>query len=257
MKTAAFFDLDRTLISGASVIPFAVEAWRAGLVRNRELAKWGMTALSFKLVGDRGDGMTDSARAQFLGKLAGQSVEQIDEVGRAMLPGLVNEVRPESKKLVRMHHDASRDTWIVSASAHDIVAGLASTLGMTGAIGTRAIIVDGHFTDQLDGPFVYGPGKAEAIRALADERNYDLSGCYAYSDSISDLPMLETVGHPVAVNPDRALERIAYDRAWPIVIFSRRTKRVVALSSAVGTAALAVGSAYVAGRRHGAVIARR
>lgn len=233
------------------MLPFAVEAWRVGLVRRSELVKWGLSGLSFKLLGDRGEGATDEARAQFLGKVAGVSVEQLEEIGRAMLPGLVNEVRPESKKLVRMHHDADRDTWIVSASPHDIVEGLANALGMSGAIGTRGEVVDGHLTDRLDGPFVYGPGKAEAIRSLAAERGYDLTACYAYSDSISDLPMLEAVGHPVAVNPDRALERIAYDRAWPIVIFSRRTKKVVALSSAAGTGAVLVGTAYVLGRRHG------
>ncbi len=256
MKSAAFFDLDRTLISGASIFPFAVEAWRAGLVRNAELARWGLSALSFKLMGDRGDGATDEARSQFLDKIAGVAVDQIAEIGRGMLPGLVNEVRPESKKLVRMHHEASRDSWIVSAAPHGIVEALADALGMTGAIGTKGKIVDGHFTDQLDGPFVYGPGKAEAIRLLAEERGYDLDSCYAYSDSISDLPMLETVGHPVAVNPDNALEAIAYDRAWPIVIFSRRTKRVVAMTSTAGSAAALIVAAYVLGRRHGRTAGR-
>ena len=159
MSSAAFFDLDRTLISGASVFPFAVEAWRSGLVKNSELFRWGVSALSFKLLGDTGGDAVERGRKDFLGKIAGIEVERVVEVGRSMLPGLVNEVRPESKKLLRMHHDANRDTWIVSASPIGIVEGLADALGMTGAIGTKAVIVDGFFTDQLDGPFVYGPGK--------------------------------------------------------------------------------------------------
>lgn len=251
MTSAAFFDLDRTLISGASVYPFAVEAWRSGLVENTELIRWGLSALSFKLTGDTGGDAVERGRQDFLSKIAGVEVDRVVEVGRAMLPGLVNEVRPESKKLVRMHHDASRDTWIVSASPIGIVEGLAEALGMTGAIGTKAVIVDGFFTDQLDGPFVYGPGKAEAITKLAAERGYDLAACYAYSDSISDLPMLECVGHPVAVNPDAALESIAYDRAWPIVIFSRRRKKVVAVSTSLGSATVGMLVAYLLGRRHG------
>jgi len=249
-RAAAFFDLDRTLITGASVFPFAVEAYRMGLVTNREIVRWGVSALGFKLLGDRGDA-TDQARSDFLGKIAGVSVEQITEIGREMLPGLVSKVRPESKRLVKMHHEAGRDTWIVSASPNGIVEALADALGMTGAIGTKGRIVDGHYTDELDGPFVYGPGKAVAIATLAGERGYDLASCYAYSDSVSDLPMLETVGHPVAVNPDGALEQVAYERTWPIVIFARKTKRAVAAGSVASAAAASVAAAYVLGRRHG------
>ncbi len=249
-NAAAFFDLDRTLITGASVFPFAIEAYRAGLVKNNEILRWGVSALSFKLLGDRGDA-TDQARADFLGKIAGVSVEQIGDIGREMLPGLVNKVRPESKRLVKMHHEAGRDTWIVSASPNGIVEGLAEALGMTGAIGTKGKIVDGHYTDELEGPFVYGPGKAEAITSLAAERGYRLEACYAYSDSVSDLPMLETVGHPVAVNPDGALEQVAYERTWPIVIFARKTKRAVAVGSLASATAATVASAYLLGRRHG------
>lgn len=247
---AAFFDLDRTLISGASLFPFAIQAWRSGLVGNAEIVKWGVSALSFKVLGDRGDA-TDQARVDLLAKIAGVQVEELAEIGRDMLPALVNKVRPESKKLVRMHHEAGRDTWIVSASPHEIVVALADALGMTGAIGTKGRVIDGRYTDELDGPFVYGPGKAAAITALANERGYDLSRSYAYSDSISDLPMLECVGHPVAVNPDGALDRVARDRPWPIVIFARRTKRAVAWGSLATAGAGMVTSAYALGRRHG------
>ncbi|HSJ28753.1 MAG TPA: HAD-IB family hydrolase [Acidimicrobiia bacterium] len=251
MTAAAFFDLDRTLISGASAFPFAVEAWRAGLVSNREIARWTVAALMFLLTGDKGDDLSDNTRAEFLGKVAGVSVDQLDAIARDMLPNLVNDIRPESKKLLQMHHDAGRETWIVSASPQSIVDPLAQAFGMNGAIGTRGKIVDGHYTDELDGPFVYGEGKAAAIRGLAEERGYDLERSYAYSDSISDLPMLETVGHPVAVNPDGELERIAYERGWPIVIFARRTKRAIALASMGTLAGAGMVAAYFLGRHHG------
>jgi len=251
MTAAAFFDLDRTLISGASVFPFAVEAWRAGLVTNREIARWAATALMFLLAGDKGNDVSDNARAEFLGKVAGVSVDQLDAVAREMLPNLVNDIRPESKKLLQMHHDAGRETWIVSASPQSIVEPLAIALGMDGAIGTRGRIENGHYTAELEGPFVYGDGKAEAIRMLADERGYDLERSYAYSDSISDMPMLGVVGHPVAVNPDGELERVAYERGWPIVIFARRTKRAIALGSATTAAAGGMIGAYLLGRTHG------
>jgi phosphoserine phosphatase len=156
-----------------------------------------------------------------------------------------------------MHHDAGRETWIVSASPYGIVAPLAETLGMTGAIATKGKVIDGYYTAELDGPFVYGAGKAEAIGKLSAERGYDLAGSYSYSDSISDLPMLEIVGHPVAVNPDSQLEDIAHERGWPVVIFARKTKRAIAVGlGTTGLAGTALGT-YALGRHHGSRAASR
>jgi HAD superfamily hydrolase (TIGR01490 family) len=253
--SAAFFDLDRTLITGASIFPFAVEAWRAGLITNSDITRFATGAIAFKVFGDKGD-KSEGTRAMILGHVEGLSVDVVEEVAREVLPRLTARVRPESRRLIKMHHDAGRDTWIVSASPHGIVQPLAEVLGMTGAIATRGKIVDGHFTAELDGPFVYGVGKVEAIEKLAAGRAYDLAASYAYSDSISDLPMLEAVGHPVAVNPDGDLDRIAHDRGWPVVIFARRTKRAIALG--LGTTA-ALGSAlgtYLLGRRNGRIVER-
>ena len=251
---AAFFDLDRTLISGASAFPFGVEAWRQGLVSNSDIGRWAVAAGSFKLLGDKGDA-TEDVKGDFLGSIAGASVAALEMVGSAVLPKLVSRVRPESRKLVKMHHDAGRDTWIVSASPHEIVEQLARALGMTGATGTRGKVVAGHYTGELDGPFVYGAGKVEAIEKLAADRGYDLERCYAYSDSVSDLPMMEAVGHPVAVNPDSDLDSVAHERGWPVVIFARKTKRAVA-ASGFGTLSVAAAVlAYALGRRHGRTLA--
>jgi phosphoserine phosphatase len=150
-----------------------------------------------------------------------------------------------------MHQKHDRDTWIVSASPQALVEPLAASLGMTGAIGTKGEIVDGHYTGRLDGPFVYGQGKATALEKLASDRGYDLDLCYAYSDSVSDLPMLELVGHPVAVNPDSELWAVSVQRGWPVVIFARRTKRALALAG-VGTGMVATATvSYLLGRSHG------
>lgn len=248
--SAAFFDLDRTLISGASAFPVGVEAWRQGFASNRDLAKWGLAALTFKLMGDKGDS-SDEVRVDFLSNIAGSPASALDELAGGVLPRLVDRVRPESRKLVKMHHEQGRETWIVSASPQVLVEPLAAALGMTGAIGTKGEIVDGYYTGELDGPFVYGPGKVEGIEKLAGDRGYDLERCYAYSDSVSDLPMLESVGHPVAVNPDSELDRVAHERGWPVVIFARKTKRAFAVSAAgTGATGLAV-ITYFLGRKHG------
>jgi HAD superfamily hydrolase (TIGR01490 family) len=249
-KSAAFFDLDRTLISGASAFPIGLEAWREGLASNREVGEWAAAALGFIILGDKGDA-SDDTKAAFLTRIEGVSADAMDSLATVVLPKLAAQVRPESRKLLKMHKEAGRDTWIVSASPQVIVEPLAISLGMTGGLGTKGKIVEGHYTGELDGPFMYGQGKAEAIEKLAVERGYDLERCYSYSDSISDLPMMEVVGHPVAVNPDGVLDNVAHERGWPVVIFARKTKRAVALSSAgVLFVGASIGS-YLLGRKHG------
>lgn len=248
--SAAFFDLDRTLISGTSALPLGVEAWRQGLASNKDVASWAIAGLSFLLLGDKGES-SDNTKATFLSRIEGAAADALNSLSASVLPKLVSQVRPESKKLLKMHGEKGRDTWIVSASPEVVVSPLAATLGMTGGLGTRGLVVDGHYTGELDGPFMYGPGKAEAVEKLAMEMGYDLDKCYAYSDSVSDLPMMELVGHPVAVNPDGALDDIAHERGWPVVIFARKTKRALAMSSlGATTAGIAVG-AYFLGRKHG------
>jgi HAD superfamily hydrolase (TIGR01490 family) len=249
-ESAAFFDLDRTLISGTSALPIGVEAWRQGLAGNREIASWVTSAVTFMFLGDKGEA-SDETKSAFLSRIVDAPVEALDSMGTAVLPRLVSQVRPESKKLLKMHREAGRETWIVSASPSVVVEPLAASLGMTGGLGTRGHVANGRYTGELDGPFMYGPGKAVAVEKLASERGYDLERCYAYSDSISDLPMMELVGHPVAVNPDSALNAIARERGWPVVIFARKTKRAIAWSSIGAGAAVVTIGGYLLGRRHG------
>jgi len=253
--SAAFFDLDRTLISGSSAFTLAIQARKAGLVSTPEFAKDAAGAVAFKLFG-ASDETSDEVRKRILGAVAGQ--RQVDLLGlnAEILPRLIERVRPEAKRLLERHRRAGRDTFIVSAAPHEIVEPLAQALGMTGAIGTRGVLENGVYTGELDGPFCYGEGKVEAMHALADWNAYDMAQSYAYSDSASDLPMLDAVGHPVAVNPDSKLERHARREGWPIVIFSQRTKSVIRRTLS-GVATAGVGAAGFALGTHMATPKRR
>ncbi|MFP4149494.1 MAG: HAD family hydrolase [Nitriliruptoraceae bacterium] len=254
-RAAAFFDLDRTLISGSSAYYFGIAAYRNGMIELADLLSDARKALAFKLFG-----ATDEKSAQVRDRIlaAVEGAEQADllALNEETIPRILDRIRPESRSLIDMHHEAGRECWIVSASPIEMVEPLARALGMEGAIATRSAVEDGRYTGELDGPFVYGEGKAEAIAALAEERGYDLRLCYSYSDSASDLPMMEMVGHPVAVNPDGPLQNVATQRGWPIVVFSQRVKQVVRTTTASAGAAGLATLTYVLGRRHGRIAAQ-
>lgn len=251
-RAAAFFDLDRTLISGASAFHFGIAAWRNKMLSTGDLVHDGLNALVFRLFG-ASDEKSAAIRDRILSAVEGSPQSDLLSLNEQIIPRLLERVRSESRNLVEMHHEENRDTYIVSASPHELVEPLAKALGMTGAIATQSEVVDGVYTGRLDGPFVYGAGKSEAIEKLSAEKGYDLRLCYAYSDSVSDLPMLELVGHPVAVNPDSPLESIAHQRGWPVVIFARRTKKVVRTTTASSGAAALATATYLLGRRHGRI----
>lgn len=249
--SAAFFDLDRTLISGSSAFVVAIAARSAGLLPTGRLARDAVSAIAFKLRGST-DNTSDAVRDRILGAVTGMRQEDLVGLNAEVLPKLLDKIRPEARRLLDLHRHAGRATYIVSASPVEVVEPLATTLGMTAGIGTRGVVVDGVYTGELDGPFCYGPGKVAAIGRLARWEGLDLAQCYAYSDSASDLPMLEAVGHPVAVNPDAALERRARTSGWPIVHFSQRTRAVVRRVGA-GVAATALTAAgFVGGLRYAA-----
>lgn len=245
--SAAFFDLDRTLISGSSAFALAKAARAMKMMPTHELLRDALTAATFKFRGDHDNGASDNARDRILGFVRGQRQDDLVALNEQVLPALLGKIRPEARRLVDLHRHAGRATYIVSAAPQEIVAPLATSLGMTGGIGTRGKVVDGTYTGELEGPFCYGPGKVEAMREIARWDGLELAQCYAYSDSASDLPMLEAIGHPVAVNPDAKLERHARAHGWPVVIFSQRTKTVIRRTAAgVASTALAAGT-FVAG----------
>jgi len=250
LRGAAFFDLDRTLIAGASTFAFGIAAFRHGLIPTRELLADARQAVVFRMTGGSDD-QSDMVRDRILAAVAGRHQADTLSLNDDVLPQLLTSVRPETRQAVDNHREAGRDTWIVSASPVEIVRPLAEALGMTGAVATESEVVDGVYTGRLAKAFVYGDGKVERIRDLAEERGYDLRLSYAYSDSSSDLPMLRAVGHPVAVNPDRDLLRTARREHWPVVRFARRTKRWATVATSVVGGVVLTGGAYALGRRHG------
>ncbi len=245
-RGAAFFDLDRTLISGSSAFTFAVAAWRNDLVPSSHFARDAFGALTFRLAG-ASDDKTDQVKARILGAVKGVRQADLMALNAAIIPKLLERIRPEAQQLIDMHRKAGRDTYIVSASPAEMVEPLATSLGMTGGIGTVSEVVDGVYSGNLVGPFCYGEGKVAAISELAEWDGYDVDVCYAYSDSAGDLPMLDLVGHPVAVNPDSRLLKVAQQRGWPVVIFSRKTKTVVKRTTAGIGAAVLAGAGFASG----------
>lgn len=249
-RAAAFFDLDRTLIAGSSAFAFGLAAWRHDMISTAELLSDGWKALSFRFTG-ASDDKANAVRDRILEAIEGRSIDELMALAGDVIPRLLDDVRKESQGFIDLHTEAGRATYMVTASPIEIVRALAVELGMTGAIATVAEMADGVYTGGLAEPFCYGPAKADAIAAVAEREGFDLALSYAYSDSVSDLPMLEVVGHPVAVNPDSSLEAMARARGWPIVEFSRTARRVIRRTTAgVGAAGLAVAT-YALGRHHG------
>jgi HAD superfamily hydrolase (TIGR01490 family) len=247
---AAFFDLDRTLMSGSSAFYFGKAVYREGMLPLHRLTRDALSTLMFKLFG-ASDEKSEKTRDRILAAVAGQEAEQFHRLSPGVIEELLPRIRPEAQALLDMHEQAGRDVWILSASPIEIVAELAKALDITGGIGTESEIVDGVYTGRLAAPFCYGEGKAEHIRRLAEEHGYDLQQCYSYSDSASDLPMMQIVGNPIAVNPDRPMMAVAHRRGWPVVEFNRERKQIIRLAFGTSGALTAGTAGYLLGRRHG------
>jgi HAD superfamily hydrolase (TIGR01490 family) len=225
-RSAAFFDLDRTLMAGSSGLPWARAATKAGLVSRRQMARWGVDALRFRLRGST-DEATERLLAEIKQVFRGTSARQIARMAPEVLVGVLPRIYPEMLEEVYTHQDAGRPTFIVSAAGDELVQLLARILYMDGGIGTAYEVgEDGLFTGEIGGTFMYGEGKVEAMRRFAAEHEIDLEASYAYSDSASDLPMLRAVGNPVVVNPDENLAGIAREQGWRVMRFEKLGRRI-------------------------------
>jgi len=247
-SSAAFFDLDRTLMSGSSAFVFVKVMYREGMLSVPRLAADTFRSITFRLFG-ASEKQSQALRDRILASVAGTEAETFRCMAPMVVEQLLPRIRPEAQALLDMHAEAGRDTYIISASPIEIVSELARAIGITGGLGTCSEIVDGVYTGQLAAPFCYGEGKAVLIHKLVAERGYDLSRCYAYSDSGSDLPMMQLVGHPVAVNPDRALMSVAHRRGWPVVEFNRTQKQAAKIGFAGALTAGAGVGGFLLGRR--------
>jgi len=225
MAGAAFFDLDKTLMEGSSALHFGRAAYRAGMVSRRQLASDAWANLRFRLHGSTDQG-TDELRERILDSITGQRAIDLARMGPDVLTGILPLIYREVLEEAYGHQDAGRRVYIVTAASQELADVLAHVLVLDGGIGMRSEVRDGVYTGKPAGPFTYREGKAVAIRELAEREGIDLTESYAYSDSESDLPMMRAVGHPVAVNPDRVLERVARDEGWRIMRFDKLGRRL-------------------------------
>jgi HAD superfamily hydrolase (TIGR01490 family) len=237
---AAFFDLDRTLMAGSSGLYWARAARGAGLLTRRRIARYGWENVKFRLRGST-DQATDRVRREVGEMISGQRVVDLQRLAPKVLAGVLPRLYPQMLGVAYEHQDAGRRVYIVTAASDEMAALLAHVLGFDGGIGSRSEVVDGVYTGRAGGPFTYREGKADAMRALAAAEGIDLEASWAYSDSESDLPMLRAVGHPVAVNPDAVLARVAREEGWAVMRFDTIGRRMKAgaallLAALVGTA---------------------
>ncbi|HEY1286421.1 MAG TPA: HAD-IB family hydrolase [Solirubrobacterales bacterium] len=248
-RVGAFFDLDKTLMAGSSGMQFARIAARHGIVGRRQLARWAVEHLRYRLRGTT-DARTNEVLRVARELISGVPARTVERMNPEVMAAILPRVYPQMLDEVYAHQDAGRATFIVSAAGNGVVEPLAAVLGMDGGIGTRyEVDGDGAFTGRFDGPFVYGPGKVEAMQAYADGHGIDLAESYAYSDSLSDLPMLRAVGNPVVVNPDPSLAEIAREEGWQAMRFERLGRRLVALAVTFLATVGGFGASRIAARR--------
>src|SRR5256885_7615256 len=233
-RGAAFFDLDKTLMEGSSAFHFARASYNAGQLSRRQLARDVRDNIRFRIQGST-DQATDALRERVYEAIAGRRVLDLQRLTPQVLAGILPRVYPQMLDVAYRHQDAGRKVYIVTAASNEIAELLAHVLVFDGGIGARSEVQDGVYTGRPEGPFTYREGKAEAIRDVAAREGIDLAESWAYSDSESDLPMLRVVGHPVAVNPDAALARVAREAGWEIMHFDRLGRR---LRLAAGTATI-------------------
>jgi HAD superfamily hydrolase (TIGR01490 family) len=265
-RTAAFFDLDKTVIAKSSTLTFSKSFYQGGLINRRAALRTAYAQFVF-LVGGMDHDQMERTREYLSALVRGWNVQQVKEIVAETLHDLIDPIiYDEAASLIEEHHTAGRDVVIVSTSGAEVVEPIGELLGADRVVATRMVVgEDGCFTGEVE-YYAYGPTKAEAVQELAESEGYDLERCYAYSDSATDLPMLQAVGHPHAVNPDRTLRREALARGWPILDFHRpvRLKQrlpgfavpprpALVAVAAIGAAAATAGLVWYANRRRSTV----
>ena len=217
-RSAAFFDLDKTVITKSSALAFGRPFYRDGLITRRDVIKAAYAQLIFK-VGGADDQQMVRMRDYLAELCKGWKVEQVRQIVDETLDELITPyVYAEATALIEEHRAAGRDVVLVSASGVEMVRPIGELLGVSEVIATEMVVENGHYSGEV-AFYAAGANKVAAVRELAERRGYDLADSYAYSDSVSDAPLLETVGHPSAVNPDRGLRRVATERGWPMLEF--------------------------------------
>jgi HAD superfamily hydrolase (TIGR01490 family) len=245
---AAFFDLDKTLLPGAALVPLAREMYRQRMFTFGTIARVAADQVIYRVTGAEDEELMERAKDLTLGSARGRTPEEIRSIAIGVArEEIIPRFYPQAVELLSRHKRAGREVYICSSSPQDFLALLAEELGIDGVIGTRAAVKDGRYTGELDGPMCHGPEKARRIAEVAADRDIDLAKSFAYSDSLNDLPMLEMVGTPVAVNPDRRLLQVARRRGWEVLDYRNARRRTMVASAAGGVAASAAAGGYALG----------
>ncbi|WP_052436968.1 HAD-IB family hydrolase [Georgenia sp. SUBG003] len=241
-RAAAFFDLDKTVLARSSSLALGRPLLAAGLLTRADVARSASAQLGYALLA-ADHRRSERVREQLSRVVDGWEVARLQEVVERAVERFVRPyVYLEAIELITRHHAEGSDVVIVSASSEDLVAPIARLVGADHVVASRMAVLDGRYTGQID-YYAYGPAKAAAVRELAADRGYDLARCWAYSDSVTDVPMLATVGHPVAVNPDRALLRLARTRGWEVRRFARPVPLLPRRGASLGLLGLCAGAA--------------
>ena len=241
LTAAAFFDVDNTMMMGASIFHFARGMAARKFFTSSDLAKFALQQVVFRVGGRETNDGIRNARESGLSFVAGHSVAELMALGEEIYDELMaDKIWPGTRSLAQMHLDAGQRVWLVTATPVDLATIIARRLGLTGALGTVLESENGVYTGRLVGEMLHGPAKAHAVRALAAREGLDLRRCTAYSDSANDVPMLSVVGTAVAVNPDGSLREAARKRGWEIRDFRTGRKAAkIGVPSVLGAGALA------------------
>jgi HAD superfamily hydrolase (TIGR01490 family) len=255
-RAAAFFDVDNTLMQGASIFHLARGMYRRKFFTRRDIAAAAWRQAYFRVVGIEDPDHVARTRASALAFIEGHSVQELEDLGEEIFDeAMAHRIWPGTRALAQLHLDQGHRVWLVTAAPVEIARIIARRLGLTGALGTVAEHVDGVYTGRLVGEMLHGPAKAVAVRALAEREGLDLAACAAYSDSYNDLAMLSLVGDPCAVNPDVRLRAHARREGWRIRDYrtGRKAARAGLLTATAATAgaagAVAARAARAAWRR--------
>jgi len=254
--SAAFFDLDKTVLAKSSSLAFAKPFYEGGLIERADVFRSAYAQFVYTVSGATHDQM-DRMRAYLSALSSGWEVDKIKRIVDETIDSIVDPIIYEDAvTLIREHQRLGRDVIIISSSGNEVVEPIGERLGVDLAIGTQMAVEDGRYTGEILF-YAYGQGKAEAMQGLSEEFGYDLGDSYAYTDSFTDLPMLEAVGHPVVTNPEKELRKVAEERDWPILEFEKpvamqtmleRPEGRRAAAATIG-GAVALGLAWYAGRR--------
>jgi HAD superfamily hydrolase (TIGR01490 family) len=242
---AAFFDLDNTVMRGASIFHMARGLYARRFFDKRDIMRFGWQQARFRLGGEH-MGHVGDAQETALSFVKGHSVDAVTALGEEIFDEyMADKIWPGTRALAQMHLDADRQVWLVTAAPIEIATTIAGRLGLTGALGTVSEHQDGVYTGRLVGDLLHGPAKAEAVKALAVREGLDLSRCSAYSDSYNDLPLLSLVGDPCAINPDARLRAHARREGWRVRDY-RTGRKAARVGLLVGAAAGGVSGAVAA-----------